>query len=149
MDTGKPLVVGDRMKRVVALILMLSAFAPVGCRKPATAESGIVHGEVSFQNRAMAGGLIVFVPNADRGCTGKLHTATVTPEGTYHLADGARVIAPGWYRIALADPVEWYGSDWAQAFPAALRRPDLSGLEREVKAGQDHTFDFKIELAAR
>ena len=140
------------MKRIVALVLLTAAalaLAPVGCRKPATADAGVVHGEVSFQNRAMAGGLVVFVPNAERGCTGKMHTATVTPEGTYHLAEGAKAIAPGWYRIALADPVEWYGSEWAQAFPAALRRPDLSGLEREVKAGQDHTFDFKIELAAR
>jgi len=138
------------MKRIVALILLAaSALAPAGCRKPATAASGVVRGEVTFQNRAMAGGLVVFVPNAERGCTGKLHTATVSPEGTYQLADGAKAIAPGWYRIALADPIEWYGSEWAQAFPAALRRPDLSGLEREVKAGQDHTFDFKIELAAR
>ncbi len=142
------------MKRIVALVFLTAAaaalaLAPAGCRKAATAEAGVVRGEVTFQNRALAGGLVVFVPNADRGCTGKMHTATVTPEGTYQLAEGAKAIAPGWYRIALADPTDWYGSEWAQAFPAALRRPDLSGLEREVKAGQDHTFDFKIELAAR
>jgi hypothetical protein len=141
------------MKRIVALVILTGAVSALalapGCRKATTANPGIVHGEVTFQNRAMAGGLVVFVPNADRGCTGKMHTATVSADGTYQLADGAKAITPGWYRIALADPIEWYGSDWAQAFPAALRRPDLSGLEREVKADQDHTFDFKIELAAR
>jgi len=142
------------MARIAALVLIVGAIAvavalPFGCGKPAASQAGIVHGEVTFQNRAMAGGIVVFSPNADRGCTGKLHTATITAEGQYQLADGAKAIAPGWYRIALADPIDWYGSDWAHAFPAALRRPDLSGLEREVKAGQDHTFDFKIELTAQ
>lgn len=140
------------MKRIVALLLLsgaATALLPVGCRKPASATPGVVRGEATFQGRAMAGGLVVFVPNADRGCTGKLHTATVSPEGTYRLAEGEKAIAPGWYRVALADPIDWYGSEWADAFPSALRRPDLSGLEREVKAGQDHTFDFKIELTAR
>ncbi len=142
------------MKRIAALLLSLCAapalvLLPVGCSKPAASRAGIVRGEATFQGRAMAGGLVVFVPNADRGCTGKLHTATVSPEGQYQLADGAKAIAPGWYRVALADPVEWSGSEWSRAFPAALRRPDLSGIEREVKAGQDHTFDFKIELTAQ
>ena len=142
------------MKRIVALILLTAATAtlalvPAGCSKAVPTSPGIVHGEATFQGRAMAGGLVVFVPNADRGCTGKMHTATVAADGTYQLAEGAKAIAPGWYLVALSDPIDWYGSEWAQAFPAALRRPDLSGLEREVKAGQDHTFDFKIELTAR
>ena len=140
------------MKRIVALLLLsgaATALLPVGCRKPASASPGVVRGEATFQGRAMAGGLVVFVPNADRGCTGKLHTATVATDGTYRLAEGEKAIAPGWYRVALADPIDWYGSEWANAFPSALRRPDLSGLEREVKAGQEHTFDFKIELTAQ
>ena len=142
------------MTRIVTLLSFLSATAtlalvPAGCSKPAASQGGIVRGEATFQGRAMAGGLVVFVPNADRGCTGKLHTAMISPDGQYQLADGAKAIAPGWYRVALADPVEWSGSEWSQAFPAALRRPDLSGIEREVKAGQDHTFDFRIELTAQ
>ena len=138
----------------LTIILLLGATAATvllqtGCGKPAASGAGVVHGEVTFQNRAMAGGLIVFVPNAERGCAGKLHSANISPEGQYQLADGAKAVSPGWYRVALADPSEWYNSEWARAFPTALRRPDLSGLEREVKAGQDHTFDFKIELTAQ
>ncbi len=142
------------MTRIAACLLILSAaiagvLLPIGCGKPAASQGGIVRGEATFQGRALAGGLIVFVPNAERGCSGKLHTATVGPEGQYQLADGAKAVAPGWYRVALADPVGWSGSEWSQAFPAALRRPDLSGIEREVKAGQEHTFDFKIELTSQ
>ncbi len=142
------------MTRIVALVLVLGATSaavllPAGCGKSAATAPGVVRGEATFQGRALAGGLIVFVPNAERGCAGKMHTATVAPDGRYQLADGAKAITPGWYRVALADPVAWYGSDWGQAFPAVLRRPDLSGIEREVKAGLDHTFDFKIELTAQ
>ncbi len=142
------------MTRIAALLLLSGATSalvllPVGCNKPASTNAGLVHGEATFQGRAMAGGLVVFTPNADRGCTGKMHTATISAEGHYRLAEGAKTIAPGWYRVALADPIDWYGSEWSHAFPAALRRPDLSGIEREVKAGQDHTFDFKIELTAQ
>ena len=142
------------MTRTVALVMLLSAtsiaiVSPLGCSRPAASSPGVVHGEATFQNRAMAGGLVVFVPNADRGCAGKMYTATIAANGQYQLAEGAKLVTPGWYRVALADPTDWCGSEWSLAFPTALRRPDLSGIEREVKPGQDHHFDFRIELTAR
>lgn len=129
------------MKRIfLGWCLILSA---LGCGKPAAEAPATVRGSASFQGRAMAGGLVCFTPDRDKGCPGKIASAFVQPDGTFQLPEG---IAPGWYRVGLAEPPEWYGSDWERAFPAVLRRPDQSGLERQVKAGAENVFDFPIEL---
>jgi hypothetical protein len=122
---------------VVALALAL----PMGCAKAPSADPAKVGGTVLFQGRALADGLIVFTPDPDRGNGGKLFTANINSNGRFQLADGTAAVAPGWYRVAIAEPAGWYGN-----FPAELRRPDRSGLEREVKPGMDHDFDFAIEL---
>lgn len=70
-------------------------------------------------------------------------TASTDASGRFVLADGTAAVAPGWYRVAIADPPVW---EWGYQFPAELRRPDKSGLEREVQAGHDHHFEFVIEL---
>jgi hypothetical protein len=31
-------------------------------------------------------------------------------------------------------------------FPAKLARPDMSGIEREILAGNNHNFEFTIEV---
>ena len=118
-----------------------------GCGKPADSGPTAVRGVVSFHGHPLAGGMIVFVPNTERGTSGALLRVTVEADGTYQLADGDNAVPPGWYRVAIADPPEWYGLESnGTAFPAALRRPDKSGIEREVKAGQVNVFDFRIEL---
>lgn len=115
----------------------------LGCARTPPPASARVSGVATFEGRPLAGGVVVFVPDADRTAGGKMLTATTDADGRFTLADGAAVVAPGWYRVAIADPP---GGEWAYRFPAELRRPDKSGLEREVKAGHDHHFEFVIEL---
>lgn len=114
-----------------------------GCARTPPSATAKVSGYVSFEGRPLSNGVVVFVPDADRTAGGKMFTATTDASGRFALADGAAVIQPGWYRVAIADPP---GGEWSYAYPAELRRPDRSGLEREVKAGHDHEFEFLIEL---
>lgn len=115
----------------------------LGCARTVPPAAAKVGGLVTFEGRPLAGGVVVFVPDADRTAGGKMLTATTDASGRFVLADGAAAVAPGWYRVAIADPP---GGEWAYVFPAELRRPDRSGIEREVKAGHDHQFEFVIEL---
>ncbi len=130
------------MKLVHFLSLALFAL-PLGCGKPVADAPAKVRGSVTFQNRPMEGGLIVFVPDKDRGCAGKIASAFIQPGGLFEIVE---TMEPGWYKIALSEPPEWYGSDWERAFPNRLRRPDQSGLSRQVKPGIENVFEFPIEL---
>ncbi len=103
-----------------------------------------VRGRVLFQGRPLSGGTVVFTPHPERGSSGTSAIASIDHQGTFRLtAEGSPYLAAGWYRVALADPGT--PQTWA-IFPAALRRPDRSGLEREVLAGQDNVFEFHIEM---
>jgi hypothetical protein len=115
-----------------------------GCARNPTPAHARVDGVVTFEGRPLANGVVVFVPDADRTAGGKMFTATTDYSGRFVLADGTAVVPPGWYRVAISDPP---GGEWGYTFPAELRRPDKSGLEREVNAGHDHHFEFVIELS--
>lgn len=133
---------------VAAAVVGLAAgglLAFFGCGKAPAPPAARVGGVVTFQNRPLAGGVVVFVPDADRSPGGKMFTATIGADGRFVLADGAAGVPPGWYKVAIADGPTGGGS-YSEPFPADLRRPDRSGLEREVKAGHDHQFEFLIEL---
>ena len=103
---------------------------------------------MTFQGRPLAGGLVVFAPDRERGTTGKPAQATIGPDGTFALTiDGSTAVAPGWYQVALADPPGvFHEGAGLPRFPAALRRPDRSGLRREVLAGRENIYVFEIEL---
>ncbi len=125
-------------------LLALVLLAPLGCGKPAPAPAATVRGRVLFQGRPLAGGMVVFAPDREKGNAGKPLSATIDAEGRYTLRhEGAAAVPPGWYRVALADPPDGYEG---VRFPAALRRPDKSGLEREVLPGQENVFHFEIDL---
>ena len=55
-------------------------------------------------------------------------------------------MAPGWYRVAIADPAPSAGEELTPRFPTALRRPDKAGLDREVRPGRENVFHFEIEV---
>ncbi|AWM37308.1 hypothetical protein [Gemmata obscuriglobus] len=59
--------------------------------------------------------------------------------------DQAAEIPPGWYRVALT-PAPTPTSGPASLFPTKLARPDMSGIEREVKPGKEHIFEFVVEV---
>lgn len=129
------------MRRLAITAAICAAFA--GCtggeRAPAT-----VRGRVLFQGKPLAGGTIVFAPHPERGPAAPSAFAAIDHQGTFRLQSGnSPYIAAGWYCVAVADPGT--RETWA-AFPAALRRPDRSGIEREVRPGIDNVFDFHIEI---
>lgn len=122
---------------VLALMIAVTSCGS-SSRAPAT-----VRGRVLFQGQPLAGGTVVFTPHPDRGPAAKPASAIIDGEGLFRLSlDSQPYITPGWYRVSLADPGTTH--TWA-IFPAALRRPDRSGLEREVLAGQEHVCEFHIE----
>jgi hypothetical protein len=135
------------MRRSRSRILAAAVLLAAGCGKtePAVAT---VKGAVTFQGRPLAGGLVVFAPDRDKGNAGKPVSATVGPDGWYRLsADGSSQVAAGWYRVAIADAPGWSADDSrGPRFPAALRRPDRAGLDREVLAGRENVFHFEIEV---
>ncbi len=122
--------------------LLLCGLTLAGCGRGGPSPTASVRGSVTFQGRPLAGGLVVFAPDRDKGTTGKPVTATVADDGSY----AAPAVPIGWYRVALADPpgIDWEGHGWPK-FPAALRRPDRAGLDREVVAGRDNVLHFHVE----
>lgn len=139
-------------RRIACLLLGLSL---AGCGKSENRDVATVRGRVTVQGRPLAGGTIVFAPHPERGSTGKLATAEIDANGEYKLRmDGQPYIAGGWYRVAIADPPYWSVVVPGDApklaavsgFPEALRRPDKSGLEREVLVGRENEFEFHIEV---
>lgn len=130
--------------RGLAVVLLLMA----GCGTPTSTLPATVQGVVTFQGRPLVGGLVVFVPDRDKGMNGPPISALIDHEGRYTLAsEGAGTVMPGWYRVAIAEPGGMPGPELGYPrFPAALRRPDRSGLEREILPGQVHEMNFAIEV---
>lgn len=130
------------MARISLFVIVL--ILGVGCGKSDRAPDATVQGRVLFQGRPLAGGVVVFAPDREKGTAGKPLTATIDSNGRYKLTvEGAAAVPPGWYRVALADSPASFDD---VRFPAALRRPDKSGLEREVLAGKENVFHFEIEI---
>jgi hypothetical protein len=123
--------------------------AAAGCGKPTPAAPATVRGTVNFQGQPLAGGLIVFTPDREKGTPGGPLSATIGPDGGYQLSrEGSPVVPAGWYRVAIADPPATFADDSAAPrFPAALRRPDQAGLNREVHAARENVLNFDIEVS--
>lgn len=135
--------------RLLSLPTLVAGLVLAGCAKPEP-ETATVKGAVTFQGVPLAGGVVVFAPDREKGNSGPAVTATVGADGWYYLtADGAERVAAGWYRVALAEPATWPREEggWPR-FPAALRRPDRSGLDREIVAGRENVFHFAVEVPA-
>ena len=126
--------------------LLLLLVAAGGCGEAAKPGPAGVSGAVTFAGRPLAGGVIVFAPDRDRGTPGKPVSAALDADGRYRLTrDGVPAVPPGWYRVAIADSPRSWGDD-AVRLPPPLKRPDRSGLAREVRAGRENVFDFHVEL---
>jgi hypothetical protein len=137
-----------RLRRLIARRFAPLLFGLLGCSAGTPTPAPIVRGTVTFQGRPLAGGIIVFAPDSQRGSTVPMRQLTLDSQGAFVFGvDGIAPLIAGWYRIAIAEPpgvfTEAYGYP---RFPAALRRPDRSGLSREVKSGYDQTFGFAVEV---
>jgi hypothetical protein len=134
--------------RVVAVRRLLLFFAAgiiaglfAGCDPGSVAgERAPVRGQVRFQGRPLPGGTIVFAPDQDRNSARELAVAQIRYDGSYELQieQGSGVV-PGWYRISVT------ASNPALRLPPKYRDPVLSGLEREVRAGQANVIDLDLK----
>ncbi len=130
---------------VVAVVAGIGAVSlHLGCNSSSPpAGPSTVRGRVSFQGQAVAGAMVVFSPDRDRGASGKPIRCETGADGLYELrSEGSTAIPPGWYRVAIAPPT----TSTSAHFPPQLRRPDTSTIVREVVAGKEHAFELTIEI---
>jgi hypothetical protein len=136
-----------RLSLPVALLL---AAAGCGHDDPALAP---VHGRVFYKGVPLPGGSIVFTPDADKGGRGPIARGEIRPDGTYTLTtDGQPGATPGWHRVTVvsveAAPGKPAGTgltDVRSLLPRQYAAPDLSGLDRLVKPGQENVIDFHLD----
>lgn len=142
------------MRALVRLLVPFAALAAgaagvalhSGCsRSSAPPTPTIVRGRVTFQGRPVAGGLVVFTPDRDRGASGKPIRAETGPDGIFQMPTGDSGVSPGWYRVAIAPPPNT-DPGAKPPFPPQLRRPDTSTVVREVTPGKEHFFEFAVEV---
>ncbi|MGL6075138.1 MAG: hypothetical protein ACRC8S_13340 [Fimbriiglobus sp.] len=136
------------MVRFCGIFVGLLLLGLLGCSKPSSIAPVVVRGKVTLQSKPLVGGMIVFSPHRDRGNSGKPFAGTIDDKGHYTISNaGQGLLKPGWYRVAIAEPPGLdLESNGYVPFPASLRRPDRSGLEREIVAGGENTLDFEIEV---
>jgi hypothetical protein len=112
-----------------------------------------VRGKVSFKGVPLTTGTIVFTPDPLRGTTGPVAHGAIQVDGAFVLhTDGQVGAAAGWHRVTLV-ALEGANVDLPDGqfviprslLPERYRDPELSGLVREVKAGQENVFDFDLE----
>ena len=142
--------IGHRIRLSVLLGTLLITAAGCGSGKPALTS---VHGKVTYKGTSLSCGTIVFTPDASRGHRGSLARSEIRPDGTYNLRTEAGYGAiPGWYRVTVM-AVEMPGSPASgqpypvprSLLPEKYRDPELAGLIREVKAGNDNVIDFSLD----
>ena len=94
-----------------------------------------VRGTVTYLNRALPTGSIVFIPDETRGFAGPMARAEIQQDGSYSLRTGDRPgVAPGKYRVtvrAVAAVVGRPGQTYLLA-PERYSDPGQSGLACEV-----------------
>jgi hypothetical protein len=112
-----------------------------------------VRGQVFYQGMPMRGGTIVFTPDSDRGGRGPLARAEIQADGRYVLRteDELGAVA-GWHRITVMAVETPAAVPTSQRFvvprlllPSKYCDPELSGLLREVKPGQENQFDLYLD----
>jgi hypothetical protein len=112
-----------------------------------------VRGRVYYKGAPLPGGSIVFTPDADKGGSGPISRGEIRPDGTYTLTtEGQPGASPGWHRITIvsveAAPTKPAGSGFTDVhslLPRQYAAPDLSGLERLVKPGEENVIDFHLD----
>jgi hypothetical protein len=127
-------------------LLTAAVLALAGCGSKSSTKIAI-KGKVWYRGEPLPGGLIVFAPDSERGNNGPLAKGTIAADGTFSLAPET---APGWYRVAIAplpatsDSVPTPFNPYPGA-PPRYRNPHLSGLQGEIKAGTENTFEFQLD----
>ena len=136
----------SQWKRPPLILLAVAIVAIAGCGSKSPTKI-TVHGKVWYRGEPLPGGLIVFIPDTERGNNGPLAKGTIAADGTFSLAPET---AAGWYRVAVAPlPSESTSIPTASnpypGPPLRYRNPTISGLSGEIKPGTENTFEFHLE----
>jgi hypothetical protein len=125
------------MKRAL-LALVLTLLGSTGCTRPSEPLTA-VRGRVTVRGEPLRGGVIVFVPDSERGTSGPLSYAEVRYDGSYMLGtDGSAGAHSGWHRVTVSS----YDNG---GISPRYRQPDLSGLAVEVRPGRENLLDFDLD----
>jgi hypothetical protein len=124
----------------------------VGCGQENPALEA-VRGRVYYQGTPLAGGTIVFTPDADKGGRGPFARGEIRPDGSYTLAsEGQPGAATGWHRVTIVSvqaatdkPIGTAFADVRSLLPRKYAAPDLSGLEGCVRPGEENVIDFHLD----
>jgi hypothetical protein len=135
---------------ILSLLASLLILAGCGGSTPTLAP---VTGTVNYLGRPVPGGTIVFTPDPTRGGRGPLAHAEIQPDGKFTLSSGdAPGAVVGWHRVTVLAVQDAGPSAAGQGFliprsllPEKYRSPDLSGLAREIKAGQANVVNIDLE----
>ena len=131
--------------------LPLLVFPVTGCDSDAS-QRVPVHGKVSYHGNPLSTGMVVFIPDPNRGANGPLARAEVQQDGSYDLqTDDCPGANPGWYRVtivAVAADSPSHNRPFAlprSLIPEKYRDPELSGLVCEIRPGRENCINFNLE----
>jgi hypothetical protein len=128
--------------RRLALILLCALMPAAGCNHGPPPQV-VVRGTVHVNGQPLRGGTVVFTPDPKRGGRGPVSFAIVDQDGGFVLGseNGAGAVR-GWHRITVAPPPD--ATDLIEGLQR-YSHPDLSGLDFEVREGQDNVVPLKLE----
>jgi hypothetical protein len=133
-------------RQALRCVGLLLALAVLGCGRDDKLTP--VRGQVFYHGRPLAGGIIVFTPDAERGGRGPLACGEIGADGRYILHTGDKPGAvPGWHRITVAPvtPPAQTAAPPGIDLPRRYSDPEQSGLLREIKVGVAAEQDFHLE----
>jgi hypothetical protein len=130
----------------VGLLWLFCAVSLYGCDNPESPPALTrVFGTVSYLDRPLQGGTIVFIPDEERGTTGTLIHADIEPNGAYSLRTGTlEGVVPGAYRVTVRPGSGRGRQDWPQP-PERYSDPRTSGLSCKVQNVEAHTINFHLQ----
>ncbi len=142
--------VGRKMRLCgLCLFLLFCAVGLSGCDGSEPHPTLVnVHGLVSYLERPLSGGSIVFIPDEEHGNTGPLVHADIQPDGTYSLRNSERPgVPPGSYRVTVrsSGPLPGQGGQYWPQPPEKYSDPRTSGLTCKVLAVEQHTINFHLQ----
>ena len=132
-------------RRALVAILGIWLACEIGCSSGHELETAPVRGTVTLDGSPVSAGGVRLVPEQGRGATGTLAADGTFVLGTYGQSDGAIV---GKHKAAVLQYREIEGGPGPPPgfvpIPAKYQNSESSGLEFEVKPGQENVIEIKL-----
>ncbi len=129
------------------LVSLFCGICVLGCDSAETKESlTIVHGTVTYLERPLTGGSVVFIPDEERGNSGIPVHADIQVDGTYSVRSGEHAgIPPGKYKVTVSPNGINQARTGSFQPPERYSNPQTSGLACKVEPVADHTINFHLQ----